>query len=61
MTQTERAIRKTNSGAWAVVEIARRVDVIGILPATTRVVDEFTGPGAKRAAIRVAGTNRVIA
>jgi hypothetical protein len=41
-------IRRTNSGSWAAIRDGR-------------LVNEFRGSGSKAAAIRAAGTNRVIA
>lgn len=52
-------IRRTPSG-WAVVGSERGASVVpGRSPRRVVLVDEFSGPGAKASAIRVAGTNRL--
>ncbi len=45
--ETATGIRKANSGAWVAIRRGR-------------VVESYTGAGAKRLAIQAVGTNRVI-
>ena len=57
---TIEGIRPTANG-WAVVGTRRGVSVVpGRSPRVIVLVDEFTGPGSKAAAIRRAGTNHVV-
>jgi len=46
--QPRTGIRRGNTGAWAAIKDGR-------------LIDSFSGPGSKAAAIRAAGTNTVIA
>jgi hypothetical protein len=61
-TQTKRAIRRTNAHTWAAIEqvIAWDDSGLGSRVKSTKLVEEFRGPGAKSKAIDAAGTNEVV-
>lgn len=60
MQSTPIGIRKTNVRSWAVVLSQPTSVVPSRQPAALILGDEFSGPGAKAAAIKAAGTNRVL-
>lgn len=60
---TENAIRKTNANSWAAILVTHHEDDGGLPNGhrTFKLVEEFNGVGSKKAAIKRAGTNKVLA